>query len=83
LGRSQNLRAQREWRQTTAARRGVPVVAVAGLASLTEAEIAAAGFAAAYSLADLEPDHAASTTNAADLLAKIGHQIARAPIPNP
>ncbi len=59
-----------------AGRRGVPVVAVAGLVSLTEAEVAAAGFAAAYSLADLEPDHAASMANAADLLVKIGYRIA-------
>jgi glycerate kinase len=63
-----------------AGRHGVPVVVVAGRVSLTEAEIAAAGFAAAYSLADLEPDHAVSMANAPDLLVKIGHQIARTPI---
>ena len=56
--------------------RGVPVVAVAGLVALTEAELATAGFAAAYSLADLEPDHATSMANAADLLAKVGYLIA-------
>jgi glycerate kinase len=59
-----------------AARHGVPVVAVAGLVSLTEAETAAAGFAAAYSLADLEPDYAASMAGAADLLTQIGYLIA-------
>lgn len=59
-----------------AGRRHVPVVAVAGRVSLSEAEIAAAGFAAVYSLADLEPDHAASMANATDLLTKIGHRIA-------
>lgn len=64
-----------------ARRHGVPVVAVAGLVSLTEAEAAAAGFAAVYSLADLEPDHATSMANAASLLVKVGHQIAKAPIP--
>jgi len=64
-----------------ARRRGVPVVAVAGLVSLTDAELAAAGFAAAYSLADLEPDHATSMANALDLLAQIGHQIATTHIP--
>ena len=63
--------------------RGVPVVAVAGLVSLSEAEIAAAGFAAAYSLADLAPDHAASMANATDLLTKIGYQIAKTPILDP
>ena len=60
-----------------ARRHGVPVVAVAGLVSLTDAELAAAGFAAAYSLADLEPDHEASMAGATDLLAKIGHRIAK------
>lgn len=65
-----------------AARHGVPVVAVAGRVSLTDAEAAAAGFAAVYSLADLEPDHAASMANAASLLAKVGHQIAKAPMPH-
>jgi glycerate kinase len=64
-----------------ARRRGVPVVAVAGLVSLTDAELAAAGFAAAYSLADLEPDHVASMANALDLLAQIGYQIATTHIP--
>src|SRR5262249_27279544 len=66
-----------------AGRHGVLVVAVAGLVSLTRAELAAAGFAAAYSLADLEPDHAASMTGAADLLAQIGYLIAKTPIPDP
>jgi glycerate kinase len=64
-----------------AGRRGVPVVAVAGLVSLTGAELAAAGFAAAYSLADLEPDHAACMAGAAGLLTKIGHLVASTPIP--
>ena len=39
-----------------AARRGIPVVAVAGRSTLTEAELAAAGIAAVYPLTDLEPD---------------------------
>jgi glycerate kinase len=59
-----------------AARRGVPVVAVAGQVLLTEHEIADVGFAAAYSLADLEPDPALSMANAADLLTRIGQNIA-------
>jgi glycerate 2-kinase len=65
-----------------ARRRGVPVVAVAGLVSLTQEEIADAGFAAAYSLADLEPDHAVSMANAIDLLIEVGHRIGRTPIPD-
>jgi glycerate 2-kinase len=63
-----------------AARHGVPVVAVAGRVQLTEAQIAAAGFAAAYSLADLEPDPVASVAHAADLLARIGQSIAFSPL---
>jgi glycerate 2-kinase len=59
-----------------AARHGVPAVAVAGRVLLTEAEIADAGFAAAYSLADLEPDPGASMANAADLLNRIGQNLA-------
>ena len=42
-----------------AGRRGVPVAVVAGQVLLTAGELAAAGFAAAYALADLEPDPAA------------------------
>lgn len=66
-----------------AGRRHVPVVAVAGLVSLSPAELAAAGFAGAYALADLEPDHEASMANAPDLLTKIGYQIAQLLIPHP
>ena len=62
-----------------AARRGVPVVAVAGRLELTAAQIAAAGFAAAYSLSDLEPDPAQSMANAAELLTRIGQRLAGAP----
>jgi glycerate 2-kinase len=39
-----------------AARHGIGVVAVAGRSTLTEAELAAAGIVAVYSLSDLEPD---------------------------
>jgi glycerate kinase len=59
-----------------AGQRGVPVVVVAGRVELSPAEIAGAGFAAAYSLADIEPDPAASMARAAELLAAIGGQIA-------
>jgi glycerate 2-kinase len=59
-----------------AARRGVPVVVVAGRVELTAGELAAAGFAAAYSLAELEPDLAVSMASAARLLQVIGVRIA-------
>jgi len=63
-----------------AARRGVPVIAVAGRVGLTAAELAAAGFAAAYSLADLEPDQAVSMARAAELLERIGRMVAAGPL---
>lgn len=59
-----------------AARHGVPVVAVAGRVLLTDAELAAAGFAAAYSLAIMEPDPELSISRAASLLEQIGRKIA-------
>ena len=55
---------------------GVPVVAVAGQLSLTPDQLRDAGFAAGYSLADLEPDHAVSMTRAFELLEQIGFQVA-------
>lgn len=64
-----------------ASRRGVPVVAVAGRLELTQAELAAAGFAAVYVLSDLEPDSAMSMAHAAELLARIGYQIAETLVP--
>ena len=59
-----------------AAAGGVPVVVVAGRVYLTDAELAEAGFSRAYSLADLEPDQAASMARAMELLADVGAQIA-------
>jgi glycerate kinase len=66
----------------SASRRGVPVVAVAGQVRLSDAEIRDAGFAAAYSLSELEPDPAVSMARAPELLALIGHQIAKTHIPS-
>jgi glycerate kinase len=43
-------------RATAAAAPGVPVVAVAGICSLTADQLRSAGIAAAYALADIEPD---------------------------
>ena len=60
-----------------AARLGVPVVAVAGRSTLTEAELAAAGIAAVYPLSDLEPDPERSRAEAARLLHQAGQMIAR------
>ena len=59
-----------------AARHGIPVVAVAGRITLSQAQVREAGFAAAYSLADLEPDPEASMANAGELLREIGRQLA-------
>ena len=60
-----------------AARRGVPVIAVAGRCTLTEAELAAAGISAVYPLSDLEPDPERSRAEAARLLRRTGQMIAR------
>jgi len=60
-----------------AARRGVPVIAVAGRCTLTATELAAAGITAVYPLSDLEPDQARSWAEAARLLRRTGQMIAR------
>ncbi|WP_370368263.1 glycerate kinase [Catenulispora sp. GP43] len=54
-----------------AARSGVPVVAVAGVCTLTPAELEAAGFRAAYALADLEPDLDRCVLDAGPLLERL------------
>jgi glycerate kinase len=59
-----------------ASRRAVPVVVVAGQVVLSAVELAQAGFAAVYALADLEPDRAASMARAEELLRLVGAQIA-------
>jgi glycerate kinase len=60
-----------------AARRGIPVIAVAGRNLLTEAQLAEAGITAAYPLSDLEPDPARSTAEASPLLERVGRAVAR------
>nr|WP_042195187.1 glycerate kinase [Kibdelosporangium sp. MJ126-NF4]CEL21773.1 Glycerate kinase [Kibdelosporangium sp. MJ126-NF4]CTQ92553.1 Glycerate kinase (EC 2.7.1.31) [Kibdelosporangium sp. MJ126-NF4] len=60
-----------------AARAGIPVVAVAGRCLLTPSQLAAAGFAAAYALADWEPDLRTSMERAGSLLEIVGQRIAR------
>lgn len=63
-----------------ASRHGVPVVAVAGRVELSRSEVAEAGFAAGYSLADLEPDPGASMTRVAELLHQLGQRLAASPL---
>ena len=60
-----------------AARHGVPVVAVAGRNTLTQAELAAAGIAAVYPLTAIEPDLERCQAEAAALLYQVGQMIAR------
>ncbi len=60
-----------------AARRGIPVVAVAGRSTLTVAELARAGITTAYTLSDLEPDPVRSSAEAAALLRRVGRAVAR------
>jgi glycerate kinase len=60
-----------------AARRGIPVVAVAGRSTLTAAELTAAGISAVYTLTDLEPDPARSSAQASQLLPQVGRALAR------
>jgi glycerate 2-kinase len=60
-----------------AGRHGIPVVAVAGRTTLTQAQLAGAGIAAVYPLSDLEPDPARSTAEASALLERVGRVIAR------
>jgi hypothetical protein len=59
----------------------VPAITVAGRISLSQAETRAAGFTAAYALADLEPDPARSITHAAEFLGRVGACIADEHLP--
>lgn len=61
----------------SAHRAGVPVVAAVGRSTVTDAQAAAAGLEAVYSLADLEPDPIRSMTEAGTLLVEVGSQIGR------
>ena len=60
-----------------AARRGIPVVAVAGRNTLADDQLAGAGIAAVYTLSGLEPDPARSSAEASVLLRRIGQALAR------
>ncbi|MFI6987257.1 glycerate kinase [Nonomuraea wenchangensis] len=59
-----------------AARAGVPVVAVCGRRTLSDAELKAAGIEAAYALTDLEPDPARCMAEAGPLLERLAARIA-------
>lgn len=59
-----------------ARRAGVPVVAVCGRTTLTDQQIAAAGFAGCYPLTAIEPDVERCIDDAGTLLVSVGEQIA-------
>ncbi len=63
-------------RATRAVSPGTPVVAVAGACSLDRSSLAQAGIAAAYALADLEPDRSSSMAHAGPLLERLATQLA-------
>jgi glycerate 2-kinase len=60
-----------------AARRGIPVVAVAGRSTLTEDQLATIGICRVYTLSDLEPDPARSSAQASTLLRRVGQALGR------
>jgi glycerate kinase len=64
-------------RMTAAAAPGLPVIAVAGVCSLTTAQLLSAGIARAYALADIEPDPRRCRTQAGPLLEDLAGRIAR------
>jgi len=55
---------------------GIPVIAVAGVTSLSAGALHAAGFRATYTLDEQEPDFAGSIRDAGPLLERTGKQIA-------
>ncbi|HTX28333.1 MAG TPA: glycerate kinase [Streptosporangiaceae bacterium] len=63
-------------RAVAAVDRDLPVVAVAGLCSLTEAQLRAIGIARAYALTDIEPDLARRRDQAGPLLEDLAERIA-------
>ncbi len=64
-------------RATAAAAPDLPVVAVAGVCSLTPGQLRSAGIARAYTLADIEPDLARCLEQAGPLLEELAGHIAR------
>ncbi len=75
----QTLRGKAPAGVAAAARRaGATVVAAAGSSALDRAELAAASFADAFALTDLEPDVSRCLTQAEPLLERLGERIATA-----
>ncbi len=78
---AQTLRGEEAWR---AAPRpmpprddpAVPSVAVSGVCTLSPAQLREAGIAAAYALADIEPDTSRSMANAGTLVEELAGRIA-------
>jgi glycerate kinase len=64
-------------RATAAAAPEVPVVAVAGICSLSAGQLRSAGLAGAYALADIEPDQARCREQAGPLLEELAGRVAR------
>jgi glycerate kinase len=64
-------------RAAAAAGTGLPVVAVAGLCSLSPSQLRSAGIARAYALTDIEPDLARCREQAGPLLEDLAERVAR------
>ena len=64
-------------RAVAAAAPDLPVVAVAGVSSLTPGQLSSAGIARAYTLADIEPDLARCREQAGPLLEELAGRVAR------
>lgn len=73
----QTLRGKAPMGVCAAAREaGIPVIAVAGRCLLSETVLGTAGFEAAFTLTDLEPDPSRSIAHAAPLLERVGATLA-------
>ena len=66
---------------SAATRRGLPTVAVAGRTTLSETELAEAGFRATYTLQQLEPDLQRCMAQAGELLETLAERIVREQLP--
>ena len=64
-------------RASAAHDRAVPVIAVAGVSSLSPQQLRAAGIAAAYALTDIEPDVATCRANPGPILERLAARVAQ------
>jgi glycerate kinase len=64
-------------RATAAHDRAIPVIAVAGVSSLSPAQLKAAGISAAYALTDIEPDVATCRADPGPILERLAARIAQ------